>query len=306
MQTKTKLFFKAIVLVMLVIGATGCKSNGGPWYSPGTYSLYNPFQLENHKDRVDSPTPSENNRIAKPHLEPRSDIRTPEGGYQENSGGNSLVNADTKLQRTNSYVAGTDYNHAAPSVHGTPGAFDPSTNGYVNTALHNADTYNTGVDQRVYNNSQPPVQPVGTQPAGGYSLPASYQTDQRYEAPPYNNYAPNSNSPTGNANVTPANYPGYPSGSEYPPTIPSNTTGSNPVAGPFAAMPASGQMPVAGSGGYAQPVGQYPTNPISAPAGAATPNNYGAAQPSNNPNPIPSNGGYSATPSAYNYGSGGF
>jgi len=79
-----RVYFSYIVTVsaalLLVSGTAGCRSNGGPWYNPATYSFSNPFGKE-------SPGSPKSSSMAntKPSLDAQPNISTPRGGYTDSS-----------------------------------------------------------------------------------------------------------------------------------------------------------------------------------------------------------------------------
>ena len=78
------------VTLLFVSGTVGCRSNGGDWYNPKSYSWTNPFA----KEGQDSGRPRSPDAFAntKPSLDEHPNISIPPGGY---SGEASLANRST-------------------------------------------------------------------------------------------------------------------------------------------------------------------------------------------------------------------
>ena len=69
------------VALLFVAGTVGCRSNGGDWYNPNTYSWANPFS----KDGQTPPRSSESFTNTRPSLDAQPNISVPHGGYSEES-----------------------------------------------------------------------------------------------------------------------------------------------------------------------------------------------------------------------------
>ncbi|MCL2005656.1 MAG: hypothetical protein FWG73_05770 [Planctomycetaceae bacterium] len=83
MRTHYTFIFTVLTALFLVSGTSGCKSNGGAWYNPTSYSISNPFSKDTYaKDNL-APlfNSSDNLANAKPSLNAQANIDTPHGGY---------------------------------------------------------------------------------------------------------------------------------------------------------------------------------------------------------------------------------
>jgi len=78
--------------LLFVSGTVGCRSNGGDWYKPTTYSWYNPFTQES--PATTRPSDAFAN-TKKPSLDSHPNVSTPQGGYSD---GSSLANRSTPQQ----------------------------------------------------------------------------------------------------------------------------------------------------------------------------------------------------------------
>jgi len=75
-------FVAASFVALLVLGTVGCRSNGGPWYSPGSYVFTNPFASDAGRDSLAPPFGGgEATANARPSLDAQPNIGTPPGGY---------------------------------------------------------------------------------------------------------------------------------------------------------------------------------------------------------------------------------
>ena len=64
------------MVCVALLFTVGCQSNGGPWYSPTTYSFGNPFSKTGS---------SPHSTGIKPSLDSQPNISTPQGGYTDGS-----------------------------------------------------------------------------------------------------------------------------------------------------------------------------------------------------------------------------
>ena len=69
------------VALLFISGTTGCRSNGGPWYNPSTYSLANPFDKKEKPSNA--PIFGEASPNPKPSLEGIPNVGSPPGGYTD-------------------------------------------------------------------------------------------------------------------------------------------------------------------------------------------------------------------------------
>ncbi|MCL2743868.1 MAG: hypothetical protein FWE67_08455 [Planctomycetaceae bacterium] len=81
MHTRLRLFLALLSAVLLVFGTTGCRSNGGSWYSPKTYSFYNPISKSSNADSHSKEGASFAKQDGRPSLDAQPNISAPPGGY---------------------------------------------------------------------------------------------------------------------------------------------------------------------------------------------------------------------------------
>jgi hypothetical protein len=267
MQTKTKLLFNLMVLVALVVSTIGCRSNGGAWYDARSYSLYNPFRLEDHSHN--GATTVADNQPAKPHMDPRVDIKQPDGGYSTitQTSTTDLNGRDATqgypIQRTTYHSEQPMSGGSTVTPSGSYGGTPPAYGGFNNAVA--SPVTPSGYGQPTYN------QPAGLNPPSSYQQPMndSSSLPNPYSVPQH----------------VPAGYPAatnYQSEGNYSSNLQDNGSYGTTVAGPFASP--AGQP----SAGSALPASTY---------GAGTPNGYGnpidqnpagtpvySGQPTGNPN----------------------
>lgn len=247
MQTKTKLLFNLIVLVALVVSAIGCRSNGGSWYDVRSYSLYNPFRLEDHSHNG-APTVADNQ--PKPHMDPRVDIKQPEGGYSDVNAitqtGTGLNGRDTTqgYQRTTYHSDQTPISGGTAAPSGSYGGTASAYGGFGGSTVAPPITPSS-YTQPSYN------QPSYTQPTG-LNQPSSYQQPMNDSSSLPNTYSvpqPVSGYPAATSSV-PAGYPAAtsysPEGGYTPNPQDSGNYGGTTVASPFASptgQPSAGSIP---------------------------------------------------------------
>lgn len=153
-----RVYFSSIaaiaVALLFVSGTVGCRSNGGDWYKPTTYSWTNPFA----KNSPVTPRPSDafaDAKKPKPTLGAHPDISAPQGGYSDAS---SLANR-------------------SPSPAGTSGGFAPDPWGQQSPpASHTPPNHLGGGYVIAESSSYPPPYVTSEQTAGGQQT--SYITQQ--------------------------------------------------------------------------------------------------------------------------------
>ncbi|MDR2169884.1 MAG: hypothetical protein LBP59_07075 [Planctomycetaceae bacterium] len=245
MRTKTKLFFRTIVLAILVAGVIGCKSNGGPWYDVRSYAFYNPLRLEDH---ARSEAPASESDIAKPHMDPRVDIRQPEGGYYyeqrkeaapalAHNGGNTNGIEPvpySSFQKTGLHNDQPPNNTNLQPAFGMPASPAPTYNG-INNSTSQPITQSGYTQPASYNHGNYPsanysTQEVKNDAAGfpntyatpntsataGFPAVTKYQADNNYPQPNYPQ--PNYAQPDNGINTAVASPFANPTGQQYPGT----------------------------------------------------------------------------------------
>jgi hypothetical protein len=235
-----------LVMLTFVGGSIGCRSNGGPWYNPKSYTLSNPFD----KSRKDSDTLAN----TKPSLGSNPNVSTPAGGYT--SGNYSLANKNdaAKFHSDRDALANNPYSlpqssenklAAAPAPYG--GSYESSYNSYNGTTQVAAPT---STPNYTYPGSNAVQQDVAAN-AGVYSNQPSPPTNVPQAVPQYAptsaytdsaNYAPFSGSaPVDNTSVY---------ATPYNTATPAYGTPA-PAAGQYAVpAPAAQTPPVANAYGY--------------------------------------------------------
>ena len=258
MQTRNNSIVAALVLLSLVSGAIGCKSNGGAWYKPNSYSLHNPFKKEERNPFKKEEPIAPYQATAKPSIGAQPNVTPPPGGY-----GNKAQEAE--------FTAGKMEKQVQPQYGQTiTGGIQPETQVAMS-------------DPNVYGGNAPVGYTYPTD-SGAYSNPNQYSpvTPQNYQStsiqqPGY---------PTG---PNPADYAapntGVASPSAYPSTVPPTNYSPfvSPAGQPYDAAPPQGFAPPAtydpapqqGFGapqqGYGVPQQGYGVNPN----GYTSPPNYG-------------------------------
>lgn len=237
MKNVSKPIITTLIAVTFLLGTVGCKMNGGPWYNPKTYSLYNPFERD--KGLEAPPYSQENALTPKPSINSTpANISPPPGGYYDTTASRPQFNpADSERLTVNPMMA---HNPATGPVdyytpHGN-GGYNPSAvpgvtpQNYQQTSLNNSQSpYSPTYD--LPNSYQPNHPPVGMETPPPYSAPygtgtpGAPQTPQymmqnvsqpgytpytapAHEAPVGTQYVPNA-VPTGQYPVTPSYDGGY-------------------------------------------------------------------------------------------------
>ena len=201
-----RVHFSPIVTVfaalLLVSGTVGCRSNGGPWYNPTTYSFSNPFG----KDRQTSPHSSSMAKT-KPSLDAHPNISIPHGGYTDSAShaGSPGSSGGTMSSSPPEHLA--QYNNPtmqqnSPNPHGSYTVADPSQySPYTYTESHAGQGSSTSPypnlanqgQQSPYPYRQESVQQAQNYPAMPYgeqytqNTQTAYQTTSAYQPQPTNN-----------------------------------------------------------------------------------------------------------------------
>jgi len=101
------------VAILFVSGTVGCRSNGGDWYNPKSYSWTNPFA----RDGQESPRSSDAFANTKPSLDEHPNISIPPGGY---SGEASIANRSTSPARASGGSVADSWGQQSPIASHTP------------------------------------------------------------------------------------------------------------------------------------------------------------------------------------------
>lgn len=184
-----------LVAFLFVSGAVGCKSNGGDWYKPTSYSFVNPFAKE-EADSPRSPTAFANN--SKPSLNDQPNLRTPDGGY---STGSNLADAGSGSRAGTSVNSPLDsWGQANPMASQTP----PSHLGGYSSVAEPSYLPSYGMEGQIagnpygnqYGNVAAPQQSMAHQQGAQQSQPL-YHHDPYNAVPQYGQNAPAQNMPYG-------------------------------------------------------------------------------------------------------------
>jgi hypothetical protein len=181
-----------VVTLLFVLGTVGCRSNGGPWYNPKSYSWSQPFA----KDSQAPPYSPDALANKKPSLEASPNVSVPQGGYTDESSLHS--------------------NRSIPQG-GTPGGYPLDQGGY-----HSPVASNTYGGYSVAEPSPYPPTYAGGQPSAANA--AAYQYQYPSEVPQM--------AQQGNQNQMPYGYSDYaagtPAGTQYHPTSAVSYTQATP------------------------------------------------------------------------------
>ena len=196
MRIQTRSIPVAIVMLSLLCGFIGCKSNKGPWYKPTTYSFHNPFKSMDGDE--DYSTQFADDSAINPISGQTPDLSPPIGGYNDM---NKTRTTSAALAGTGSGVSGQQYGAmggSSPPIQQTSGmqsTYDPNV-GYPQpkaTPYPNgqyASQYQaTGQGYYPENNAGAYVEPNQPpyQPNSGYPQPAAqpnFQSQQTYQQNP--------------------------------------------------------------------------------------------------------------------------
>jgi len=265
--------------LLLVSGTVGCRSNGGPWYNPATYSFSNPFG----KERQESPY-SSNMAKTKPSLDSQPNISTPHGGYTDSAsragspastGGTVSSSPPEHLAQYNSqYNPATQQN--SPNPYSSYTVADPSQySPYTYT-----ESYGGQSGGQPYNGQGSPASPYQYSANQGQQSPYQYRQEAVQHA---------------------QNYPAMPYGEQLTQTTYQTTSAYQPQ--PY--QPQSANNVPAGPYGNTEQPGQYApfgTTPQSdSYAGtpqptAVSPSGFGQGQPVSTPYTYPGEGVSVASP----------
>ena len=114
------------IALLFVSGTVGCRSNGGDWYNPNTYSWTNPFA----RDGQDSPRPSNTFANTKPSLDAHpTNISIPPGGYSD--GAASIANRSVSPEGVSGSSATDPWGRQNPVASNTPPSHLSGQSGYT-------------------------------------------------------------------------------------------------------------------------------------------------------------------------------
>lgn len=203
----------AALAALLAIGGAGigCKSNGGPWHNPSSYSFYNPFSGHKDEDLHAKQTDSSVLESQRPSLSATPDIKKPMGGYASQNEAPAFKGNTQSSPSTNS-IAGSGYNpaqqiqtspysatspYAQPTTAGTvqPASYQPATDP---NRVAMAGGYGTA-SPTGYSSPEAAYDPAAVSQA--YAQPQSYAQPQAYIQP---------------QTIDPVNSQPYQSGTGYP------------------------------------------------------------------------------------------
>ncbi|MCL2305212.1 MAG: hypothetical protein FWC43_07705 [Planctomycetaceae bacterium] len=184
MRRQYRSFVVTMVVVSLCCGFIGCKSNGGRWYKPSSYTWHNPFKNKGFEEDEFGQLAEDNNGIRMPRegQSPDLDLTTPAGGYS----GNQV--AQTPSRSTNVNVPQA----SGSTVGGYPQQQTPSV------ALSNPPYQNQPVNYSNVPQGQPAMQsqypqnqyPQSQYPQSQYPQPQNGMTQAPNPQPQYNTTYP--------------------------------------------------------------------------------------------------------------------
>jgi hypothetical protein len=286
MRIRRESIFVTLVCFSLIFGMIGCRSNGGAWYNPKSYTWHNPFK-SNEAPSFDAEGTA--HASTKPSLGAQPNVTPPPGGYDESRSiaGNGKKEGSSAVvpQYGAQYGVGTlsaDSNRVASA--NTPTT--PSTPGYVSDRSYSS--YSST------NNNLVASGPQAT-PAPHYQPTNFYYPDQQ-QTPTIPSNQPGvypgavyqgSGSPENGGAVPPAYQPSYNATPVTPTTVPNPQATTN--YSPFGASENTAAQP---NYGVQPSIPAYSAQPVPPPT-----NNYGV-QTATPYNPDPTTG-FTANPSSY-------
>ena len=241
------------VALLFVSGTVGCRSNGGDWYNPKTYSWTNPFAKDGSPSGNRSAAVAANPR---PSVDSRPDVSPPPGGYSAGTADRTALNARTSggfapWEQQNPTVSHTPPPHmggySEPVLSSNPPNYAPHGNYAMSGNMVGSPQPQSmaNTPYNTYNNALPNQYPqemtgMGQQSSMPYGESSYVPTDYRQpNSSGFHNQIPQS---TGT--VEP--HGGY--GQFGPVTVP--PTGYNHFEQPMQAPPSGFPM---GDAGYHQP-----------------------------------------------------
>ncbi len=302
MRTRIKSIVTAFVLLSLVSGAIGCRSNGGPWYNPKTYAFHNPFGKDEAPLYGSEGTSQANTR---PSIGEQPNVNTPPGGYTNKEAEERFLAGRKDTAMVPQYGAsqvGADANRiASTTMPSQPSYYSDGTAGNPGYSTYGEGQYGAGAYgsnivpstdyQRTTLHSPGGYNPMANTPAAPAADPMVYP----------GSVAPNSaTSAYPGAMATPSPTEGYPPfGAPAQSTAPSVVPPMGaPIYGdPTVANPAANPMGAPMGQDFSSMPATMPTAPASDPMAQppVAPQGYGQTPPQQNPLGYT----YTAAPSAY-------
>ncbi len=188
MRSQHRSFFATMIIVSLCCGFIGCKSNGGSWYKPNSYTWHNPFKKAAMEEDEYGQFAEDNSGIKLPKDGQIPDLDTPAGGYSNDQ----FARNNTRSNLGASTAMSTNAPRTGIPTTGTPN-YSGSTGSYQTPAV----AMNNGVQPANY-------QSQGQTPSSGY-----YQNNGQYTT----------QAPQGGTMQQPnPNYGQQPYSTQYPPT----------------------------------------------------------------------------------------
>ena len=198
MRRQHRSFLAMMIIVSLCCGFIGCKSNGGRWYKPTSYSWHNPFKRTVVEEDEYGMLAEDNNGIRLPKEGQTPELDTPAGGYSQKS--SAVATSANPAQRTGVPAPATsNYNYGAQPQQ-TPAV---AMNGGVQQTMYTQppqQQYQPPVNQQYYNQvpqNTATMQNVNPNYGTGYQQPnattyqnpyppqpVSPQVNQQYNAAP--------------------------------------------------------------------------------------------------------------------------
>lgn len=186
----------AISLLVFAICCSllGCRSNGGPWYKPSTYTFNNPFNKNKAGMYGEEARFAENAPSNLPREGMRPNVSTPPGGYTEQRASQQTVSSSAVPNTGVPSTVGmnsTQTTNPQVAYNGVPNQSYPAQN-----APYNAQQQPVYQQQQPYNPQQ--QQPVYQQQSYPQSGTQPYQTGQPVQQQPtqdttsYSQYPPGS------------------------------------------------------------------------------------------------------------------
>ncbi|MDR0337632.1 MAG: hypothetical protein LBI18_11135 [Planctomycetaceae bacterium] len=272
-----------LVCFSFIFGIVGCRSNGGAWYNPKSYTWHNPFK-SNEAPSFDAEGTA--HATPKPSLGAQPNVTPPPGGYtskedearffagksKENSSvvvpqyGATLPNDGNRIASANVPAALT-----TPSGYTPAESYNPWNNGVAAngaTAGHQANPTPTQYQHTNYYYEQPTTNALPNQP-GNY--PSAGLQENGTVTPPV--YQPSYATPTTTTSYAAPNNPQIANYASYPentptygaqPTLPGYNNAAQPVPPPannYGVPTATPHNPDPAAGFTANPSNYQPTTP---------------------------------------------
>ena len=228
MRTHLSTVAAIFVALLFVSGTVGCRSNGGPWYNPTSYTWMKPSFAKDNQAPPYSPEAFVNK---KPALEGQPHIERPMGGYSDEPSFQASRSSSLSSPSNNYPIEQSSYhNPVASNTYGGYTVAEPSS-------YPPPYDYGSGPQPMQQQYQYPAEMAQQGNPYGDYTTGAQYpQTSAVYPSATPNQATPNYGTPAvdpyGNAN------PAMTSGNYVP-------FGASPQNDPYAAMQQQQQAPAA-------------------------------------------------------------